>query len=841
MGLLWHAGAGSRSLFEPGGTPMHAESFADQLRRYRREAGLTQEELAEKAGLSVRGISDLERGLKRRPHPETVRLLALALDLSPANLAALRAAATSSPEPQSASSPTPPAKLVLAPVPEPLTSLVDRQDEVRDVSALVQPGSGVRLVTLIGPGGVGKTRLATQVALDVRDGFTDGVAFVALAGLTDPELVLPAIAKALGIRELPDRGLVEVLSRQLQDRQLLLVMDNFEHLLTAALAVAEVLAVCRELIVLTTSRAPLRIDGEQEYPVRPLGLPEPARDVGADELMKSPAVQLFVRQARSGHPQFGVTDINARAIGAICASVDGLPLALELAAVRMKMLSPDDLEALLGNRLGMLTGGRQDLPTRHRTMRATIAWSHDLLTVEEQVAFRRFAAFVDGATLESATAVIAEGDQLNALDLLAALADQSLVRRFENAHGQPRFTMLETIREFAADQLAASGEESTVRDGHAAHFLDVAERGEDGLTGPDQAAWMVRLETDYGNLRAALDWSIRRQDAASSQRFGSALWHFWSASGRIKEARDWLDRGLALAPDDRSAIRAQALLRRGNIAVDLAEYPAARRLYEESLSIYRELGDDLNGCRALNGLGLVYLSQGEYVAARQAHQTVLEISGARDWQRGIALALQNLGSVAVAEGDYTTAREALASSHEIRRDLGDDGGAAWAAAWRGRADRLDGRVEDARRWLTRARAGFLEVGDHLGLAFALDELGGLAHDEGDDGTALTYHLDALRDLDETGNLLELVGCLESLGGVAIARQLWETGVAIFAAATAWRRAHDAPPPLPLRNGYDRSLAQARSTLEPAAFERAWAEGEAIAIDRAIGLAFTLGS
>ncbi len=819
---------------------MNAESFADQLRRHRRAAGLTQEELAERAGLSARGISDLERGVKRRPHPETVRLLAAALDLSGEDLAALRAAANPPSESPSTPSPLPVAKIVLTAVPEPLTSLVDREDEVRDVSALVQPGSGIRLVTLTGPGGVGKTRLATQVALDVRGGFADGVAFVSLAGLADPELVLPAIAKSLGIREFPDRGLIEALSRQLQDRQLLMVMDNFEHLLTAALDVAEVLAVCRGLTVLTTSRAPLRVDGEQEYPVRPLGLPEPARKISAGDLVKSPAVQLFIRQAQAGHPQFIVTDANARAVGAICASVDGLPLALELAAVRMKMLSPGDLESLLGNRLGVLTGGRQDLPTRQRTMRATIAWSHDLLTVEEQVAFRRFAAFVDGATLESATAVIAEGERLRAMDLLTVLVDQSLVQRFEDAHGQPRFAMLETIREFATDQLAASEEESTVRDWHTAHFLDVAERGEDGLTGPDQAAWMARLETDYGNLRAALDWSIRREDAAASQRFGSALWHFWSASGRLTEGRDWLDRALILAQDDRSAIRAQALLRRGNIAVDLADYPAARRLYEECLSIYRELGDDLNACTALTGLGLVQLSQGDYVAARVAHETTLRLCQTQGWKRGVALASQNLGTVALAEGDYAIAREVFASSLEVRRDLGDDGGAAWAAVWRGRADRLDGRVEDARRWLTRARAGFLEVGDQLGLAFALDELGGLAHAEGDDNTALAHHLEALREWDEAGEILGIMECLEGIAATAITRRRWDAGVTLFSATSAWRRQHGVPLPPPLRSRYDQSVAQARSDLALVDFERAWVEGEAIVIEQAIRLAFTLG-
>ncbi|MBA3274832.1 MAG: XRE family transcriptional regulator, partial [Chloroflexia bacterium] len=570
---------------------MSVERFGDQLRRYRVAAGMTQETLAERAGLSVRGISDLERGVKQRPHPETVRLLAAALDLSADSLASFRESAA------------PRSRVAPAAIPEPLTSLMGREDEVRAVASHVRSGPGVRLVTLTGPGGVGKTRLAIHVANDVHGEFSDGVAFVSLAGLTDPRLVLGAMATALGIRELPDRAPLELLSRQLQERRLLVVMDNFEHLLAAATDLAALLVACPGLSVLVTSRAPLHVTGEQEYPVRPLALPDPARPFASGDIMLSPAVTLFVRQARAVQPEFAVIEANAAAVAAICARVDGLPLALELAAVRMKTLAPGELEALLGNRLGILTGGPQDHPTRHRTVRATIGWSHDLMPAAEQVAFRQLAVFVGGTTLESAAAVVADGDTLTALDHLTALMDQSLVQRFEGTDGHARFVMLETIREYALEQLALSGDDMSVRDLHAAHFLQFAERGETELTGPHQADWMTRLETEYGNLRAALGWSIEREDAPASQQFGSALWRFWAASGRLNEGRDWLDRALTLDPVDVSAVRAQALLRRGNMAVDLADYPGARRLYEESLSLFTSLGDEVKACTALDGLG----------------------------------------------------------------------------------------------------------------------------------------------------------------------------------------------------------------------------------------------
>lgn len=805
--------------------PMSVERFGDQLRRHRVAAGMTQETLAERSGLSVRGISDLERGVKQRPHPETVRLLAAALDLPADSLASLRESASSRPQ------------IAPAAMPEPLTSLIDREDDVSAVADRLRPGAGVRLVTLTGPGGVGKTRLAIQVAGDVHDRFADGVAFVSLAGLTDPRLVLAATATALGIRELPDRAPLDLLSRQLQERQVLVVMDNVEHLLAAAPDLAALLATCRGLTVLATSRAPLHISGEHEFPVRPLALPEPERTHASGEMMRSPAVTLFVRQARAVQPLFDVTDANAAAVAAICARVDGLPLALELAAVRMKTLAPGELDSLLGNRLGVLTGGPRDHPTRHRTMRSTIGWSHDLMPPEEQVTFRRFAVFATGATLESATAVVAAGDTLRTLDHLTALLDQSLVQRYDGVDGQPRFVMLETIREYAMEQLAASGDDVPVRDLHAAHFLQLAEQGETGLTGPNQAAWMARLESEYGNLRAALGWSIQRGDAEASQRFGSALWHFWAASGRLNEGRDWLDRALALEPDDRSAARAQALLRRGNIAVDLADYPSARGLYEEGLSISRSQGDEVTTARVLTGLGLVHWSQGDYAAARAAHETVLQICKAQNWQRGEASALQNLGSVALAEGDYSGARSAFDSSYAIRRDLGDAGGVAWATYWRGRLERFEGKSHDAQRWLTRALAGFREVGDQLGIAYALNELGYLAQGEGDDDTALVLHRDAMREREEAGAILGVVDCLEGIAAVAIAQRQMELGVTLFSAASAWRRAHGLPLMPALRVTYEHALERAHSALPPATFEGARSEGETATLDEAVDLAF----
>jgi predicted ATPase/DNA-binding XRE family transcriptional regulator len=806
---------------------MTVERFADHLRRHRQAAGLTQEELAERSGLSVRGISDLERGVKQRPHPETVRLLATALGLPPDAAEAFRAAAI--PADQASHST----------IPEPLTPLVDREEDVQAVSALLE--SGARLVTLTGPGGVGKTRLSIQVAREVERHFVDGVAFVHLAGLSDPDLVPGAIAKALTIRELPDRPLLDLIAKQLQNRHLLLVMDNFEHLLPAATQMGTLLAACRKLAVLATSRSSLHIIGEREHRVWPLARPERASDHSLDELASFPAITLFVHQAQAAQPSFEMTNANSAAVTAICTQVEGLPLALELAAVRMKTLAPSELESLLENRLGVLTRGPQDHPVRHRTMRSTIAWSHDLLPPEEQDAFRRFAVFVGGATRESAAAVLANGDDIEALDLLTALLDQSLLQRFETVDGESRFTMLETIREFALDRLIARAEEQSIRDLHASYFLDLSERGESELNGPNQARWMNRLETEYGNLRTAMAWLIEREDASSSQRMGSALWHFWAASGRLNEGRDWLDRALALSPGERTATRAQALLRRGNLAIDMAGYLDALRFYEESLAILQELGDELNAAGALTGLGIVHGSLGNYGVARGMHESALQFWTKLNRRRGIALAQMNLGVLAAAEDDYARAGHAFNESRLIRAELDDPGGMAWLAFHLGHLCRLEGNIVEADRWLARAQAGFAEVGDRLGVAYVHHEFGCIAHDLGRDEVALFYHLDALREREVAGAIREAVECMEELASIACVRDQLETGVRMLSAAEQWRQSHGVVSTRFQRTRFEATIEYARAQMSHLEFDHAWREGSTTRIDEALDIARTIVS
>ena len=479
-------------------------SFGDLLRRLRAARGLSQEELAQRAGLSAHGISDLERGARTRPYPDTVRRLAFALHLTEEARVEFHSFARGA---GLANAPGTAPEQPLSHRPEPLTSFIGRARELEQVADLLaREESPARLVTLVGPAGVGKTRLAIGTVGNLGPKYAGRTWFVPLASIRDPLLVPQAIAQELGLRESTHEGLVERVIRYLGAAPGLLVLDNFEQILAAATLVRRLLSECSELSILITSRAPLRLYGEHEFLVPALAVPDRSGDPGVERLSQVEAVRLFLERTQAVHSGLSLTEETAPVVAEICRRLEGLPLAIELAAARTKVLSPHALLARLGDQLSLLTTGSADLPVRQRTLRATLDWSYELLSPGQQHWFRRLSVFAGGCRLETAEAVCADQEGADALDALSALVDQSLLYVEYDADGEPRFQMLEFVHEFAWERLLASPEFRLMRERHAHEFVRLAEEADSELRGPGQSGWRDRLQRELPNLRAALRW-----------------------------------------------------------------------------------------------------------------------------------------------------------------------------------------------------------------------------------------------------------------------------------------------------------------------------------------------
>jgi predicted ATPase/class 3 adenylate cyclase len=468
------------------------------------------------------------------------------------------------------------------------TPLIGRQREVAEVIDRVQ-SEEVRLLTLIGPGGMGKTRLALQAAGDLLEEFEDGVFFVALATITDPDLVPSTVAGPLGVKESAQQPLIESLKNYLQKKHLLLLVDNFEQVLDGASVVGELVAACPTLKVLATSRTPLRLYGEQEYPVPPLALPDPRVLPPLEVFTQYEAVRLFVERARSVQPNFEVTNESAPAVAEICARLDGLPLAIELAAARVRLLPPQKMLQRLGNRLKLLKGGARDLPTRQQTLRGTIDWSYDLLEEDEKTLFGRLSVFAGGRTLEAIEEICdPEGDLVDGLERVESLLEKSLLRQEEGPKGEPRFVMLETVHEYAREKLVESGEAEEIQRAHAEYFLALAEEAAPRLRTPEDRQWLERLETEHDNLRAALSWALERGESELALRLGGALGIFWHGHGHLSEGRNWLEE--ALATDERASAvaRVKALEALFWLTYDQWDLDRAEAVAQEGLKLSNE-------------------------------------------------------------------------------------------------------------------------------------------------------------------------------------------------------------------------------------------------------------
>jgi non-specific serine/threonine protein kinase len=682
----------------------------------------------------------------------------------------------------------------IANLPTPLTPLVGREREVSVVSDLVQRHE-VRLLTLTGPGGVGKTRLALHVTARVADAFPQGVAFVGLASITDPALVAPAIAQALGVRDAGDEPLVARLAAFLGDQRLLLVLDNFEQVVAAAPVVADLLTACPHLTVLVTSRVRLRVSGEREYAVPPLEVSEPTDSAHVEVAAASGAVRLFVARAEAVKADFTLTPDNAASVTAICRRLDGLPLALELAAAWVKVLPPAALLARLERRLPLLTGGGDDLPVRQRTMQDTIAWSFDLLSPAEQALFRRLAIFTGGFTLAAAEAVGGGDGELDVLAGVASLVDKSLVQVAEGPGGEPRYLMLETVREFGWERLAASGDEPATQRALAAHLLALADRDVAlAWGGPQQERWLERLKAELPNLRAVLAWLDETGDVEAGLRLVGDFGWLWHLGGHRTEGRVRLEHWLSRSGGTRSAARATAL---GWLA-SLDRFAGGTRAAElaaESLALWRELGD----------------------------------------ARGIANALLVVGSALSDRADYAGAVPALEEAAVLLAALGDPTAAGLARMALGGAALDQGDTERAEVLLTEALAVFRHQGFRYGIASSLLALGWLAEDRKDTAGAAAYYAESLGLWGELGTREGLVDVLIAAAGLA-ANLHPAPATRLLAAATALgERLGYLAPPLQ-RSRSERAAATARASLGEHDFATASAAGRVLAPEQAVAAA-----
>jgi non-specific serine/threonine protein kinase len=636
-------------------------------------------------------------------------------------------------------------------LPHLLTSFVGRDREIEQIRDLL---STAPLVTLTGPAGTGKTRLSLRVATELAPNYPNGAFFVRLAPITDPALVPEAIAQALEVREIVGREVLDGVAEVLQGRRVLLLLDNFEQVMAAAPMVGDLLARCSGLKALVTSRVLLRISGEQAFPVPPLDLPARSEKASADTLSRFSATALFLERARAASPDFELTDDNAAAVAEICARVDGLPLAIELAAARIRLFPPQVLSSRLGRRLDLLRAGPRDRPHRHQTLRQAIAWSYDLLDDGEQILFRRSAVFVGGMSLEAVEAVVPAigGLETDLVEGLAALVDHSLIRLTAGEGATPRYVMFETIREYALERLEEAGEAEATQRAHAEYFLARAELAEPELTGPNQGAWLDRLQAEHDDLRAALDWMVENDAADRGLRLGSALWRFWLSRGHVKEGRRRLE-ALLSAPGAgrRVGARARALHGGGTLAHNDGDSLAARPLLEESLEICRELGD-LGGIAAgLNNLAWVACELSDVPGARPLAEEALELNRKLGDRRGEAVALNNLAWAALYGGECVKASELFAQSLAARRRAEDPRGVAFALSCLAMVRDLCGAYEEARRLLDEARELASEVGDKVLLALARINQGSLALHLGDLSVAESLLTEGLPLAREGGN------------------------------------------------------------------------------------------
>jgi len=718
------------------------------------------------------------------------------------------------------------------------TGFVGREKEAAAAGELLLRPD-VRLVTVTGPGGIGKTRLAVEVASTLSEKFPGGTYFVSLSPLSDPGLIAAVIAQTLGIRGTGSQSPLEILKESLRDSlgtPMLLLLDNFEHLLPAAPTVAELLVMGPNLKILVTSRAALHLYGEHEFLVPPLGLPDPLCVPPVEDLPRYPAVALFVQRAVAAKPDFELNRENAAAVAEICARLDGLPLAIELAAARVKVLSPASLLTRLASRLQLLTGGARDLPQRQQTLRAAMDWSYDLLNPAEQKLFRRLSVFVGGCNLEGVEAVCdTKGDlDLDLLDGMGSMVDKSLVLQVPATGGEARFSMLETIREYAREKLEVSGEEAATKRAHAAYCLVLAEEAPAEQTGTQSAGQMGHFVAEHGNFRAALEWLTDTGDAEWGLRLGAALFRFWETREYLTEGRTRLGKLLKLpraaAP---TKFRARALFAAGVLAGAQGDYAAADELVGESLEIARQLHDGQGVAVSLNALAVLAQDRGDIAAAHALFEESLAVWRELGDSKDVARALSNLANVSTMEGDHAHASSLYEECLAIFQGLGDRTGVAWSLNSQGDVARDRGDASAARELYGQGLAIFRELGDRWGIAGTLADLGSMAREERDFSAAHSLYRESLKIFQELEHKRGIARLLECFACAAAAQYHSERALRLAGAAAALRQNIGAPLTPAEKAKLEANLKCTRPGLSETSSTAAWLEGWELPVERAI--------
>src|SRR2546421_319555 len=778
-------------------------------------------------------------------------------------------------------------------LPAQLTPLIGRAQEIQAVCSLLRQAE-VRLVTLTGPGGVGKTRLGLQVATDLLDALADGICFVPLAPISDPDLVAPTIAQTLGLKEVGERGLdgpgeaqaLHHLQAYLQDKHLLLLLDTFDQVLAAAPQLSELVAACPHLKILVTSRAVLHVRGEHEFSVPPLALPNLTYLPESNMLSEYAAVALFLQRAQAAKPGFQMTHANARAIAAICVRLDGLPLSIELAAARVKLLPPHMLLTRLEHRLQVLTTGAQDVPVRQQTLRNMLAWSYDLLDAQEQRLFRRLSVFVGSCTLEAVEGIYtALGETpANVLDGVASLIDKSLLQQTGQEGEEPRLVMLETIREYGLEALADSGEMERTQRAHATYYLRLAEEAELELGGPEQAGWLERLEREHDNLRTALRWSLEQAEHEEAEqsagdgreralRLGGALWKFWWTRGHWSEGRNFLERALAASEEVAASVRAKAFFTAAQLTFVQSDYEWAGALAEESLALHRELGDQQGIALSLStlgniawvrnntvaarslleealalfrevddkefaayslfSLGLLASSQGEYARAQKLFEENLALFREVEHEKGIAHTLSQLAQVLFdSQGNQARVRSLLEECLVLSREVGFKEGIAASYCLSGRLALSQGDVVTERSLVHESVALYREKGHRQRNDGSLAVLGKVEARHGDYAAARKLYEERLAIAEALGEKWVIAMCLVELGEVVAVQRHLAWAAQLWGAAETLRDAIGVPvPPVELTD-YEHSVSAARVHLGERAFAIAWAQGRSMTPEQA---------